>query len=55
MKVRYIKPTEFLVCTKGHVYEVLAQKKFKKSIWYHIVDDSGQTYWYPEHFFEVMK
>lgn len=53
MKVRYIKETEFLVCTKNKVYEVLDKKTFKHSTWYQIVDDSGEAYWYPAHFFEL--
>lgn len=54
MKVRYIKETEFLVCTKNKVYEVLDKKTFKHFTWYQIVDDSGEAYWYPEHLFELV-
>ena len=54
VKVRYIKETEFLVCTKNKVYEVLDEKTFKHSTWYQIIDDSGEAYWYPAHFFELV-
>ena len=35
-------------------YEVLDEKTFKHSTWYQIIDDSGEAYWYPAHFFELV-
>lgn len=50
MKVRWIGETEFLVATKGKIYEVLSVEKG----WYRIVDDSGEDYLYPPEKFEIV-
>lgn len=54
MKIRYVNETEFLVCTKNVIYDVLDTKHFRNSVWYKIIDDSGSSYWYPAHFFEIV-
>ena len=51
MKIRSIVPTEFLVTSKGKVYDVLSIEKG----WYRIVDDSGEDYIYPPEMFEVVE
>ena len=51
MKVKSIVPTEFLVMTKGKVYDVLAVEKG----WYRIIDDSGEDYIYPPEMFEIVE
>jgi len=50
MKVKYIWPTEFLVLTKGKIYDVISIEKG----WYRIVDDSGEDYLYPPSLFEIV-
>lgn len=50
MKVKYIWPTEFLVLTKGKIYDVISIEKG----WYRIVDDSGEDYLYPPGLFEIV-
>lgn len=50
MKVKYIWSTEFLVLTKGKIYDVISIEKG----WYRIVDDSGEDYLYPPGLFEIV-
>ena len=51
MKVKWIKETEFLVCTKDKVYDVISIEKD----WYRIVDDTGEDYLYPPECFEIVE
>lgn len=50
MRAKYLGKTEFLVLTKGKVYEVLSVERD----WYRIVDDSGEDYLYPPELFELV-
>ncbi len=50
MKVKFLGKTEFLILTNGKVYDVLAVERG----WYRIVDDSGEDYLYPPHFFQIV-
>lgn len=51
MKVKFLGKTEFLVLTHGRIYDVLSVEKG----WYRIVDDSGEDYLYPQHYFEIIE
>ena len=51
MKVKWTGETEFLVLTKGKVYEVISIEKG----WYRIKDDSGEDYLYPTREFETVQ
>lgn len=58
MKIKWILKTSFLQGTKDKIYDVLATRilgKTKKQTWYKIIDDSGESYWYPEECFIVIK
>ena len=48
IRARYLGETEFLVLTKGKIYDVVAVERG----WYRIVDDSGEDYLYPSNLFE---
>lgn len=51
MKVKYLGKTEFLVLTNGKIYDVLSVERG----WYRIVDESGEDYLYPPHYFEIIE
>ena len=39
----------------GKLYSVMAQELFLGSIWYRIVDESGEDYLYPPSLFEIVE
>ncbi len=51
MKVRYLGKTEFLVLTNDKIYDVLSVERG----WYRIVDESGEDYLYPPHYFDIVE
>lgn len=51
MKVKFIGKTDFLVLTHGKIYSVISAEHGH----YRIVDDSGEDYLYPTHYFEIVK
>ena len=51
MKIKWLGDTDFLVLTKGKIYEVISVEKG----WYRIIDDSGEDYLYPPEKFEVIE
>ncbi len=51
MKVRYRGKTEFLILTNDKIYEVLSVERG----YYRVIDDSGEDYLYPPHYFEVVE
>ena len=51
MKVRWNGKTEYLVLTKGKIYNVLSIERG----WYRIIDDSGSDYLYPSEKFTVVE
>lgn len=51
MKVKYLGKTEFLILTNEKVYDVMSVERG----WYRIIDDSGEDYLYPPHYFEIVE
>lgn len=51
MKVQWNGSSEFLVLTRGKIYDVLSVEKG----WYRIRDDSGETYLYPPEKFDIIE
>ena len=47
MKKKYIGKSDCLALLNDKVYDVLAVE----NDWYHIIDESGEDYLYPPHFF----
>lgn len=50
MRVRYLRQTDFLVLTRGKIYEGLSVERG----WYRIIDDSREDYLYPPDCFEIV-
>lgn len=50
MKVKYLGKTEFLVLTHHQIYDVISVERG----FYRIIDDSGEDYLYPPHYFEIV-
>ncbi len=58
MKIKWQIASDFPLGTQGKTYDVLDQRtlgKTKRVTWYKITNDMGETCWFPEDYFEVIK
>ena len=53
MKVKWIAESEFSYGTKGKIYEVISIHRAFRILWYEIMTDMDETYFFPETYFEV--
>lgn len=55
MKVKWIAESEFSYGTKGNIYEVISTHKAFRILWYEIMTDMDETYFFPETYFEIVE
>lgn len=58
MRLKCIQESTACDLVVGKIYQALASRvigKTQQVTWYKVKDESGDTYWYPEPLFEIVK